>query len=111
MSMTERSVHVRDQRPRPLAAITIVIAVSAVAFGGGSAAAVLAVVSQALIFGSVHFQWGLGGIVMTSAMGLIWGAAYLLCGRNLWIVILAHSAAHIALILSLYSAPVSTQIG
>lgn len=80
-------------------------------YGGGSAAAVLAVVSQALIFGSVHFQWGLGGIVMTSAMGLIWGAAYLLCGRNLWIVILAHSAAHIALILSLYSAPVSTQIG
>ncbi len=74
-------------------------------YGEAPAAAVLAVVSQALIFGSVHFQWGLGGVVMTSVMGLIWGAAYLLCGRNLWIVILAHSAAHVALILGLYSAP------
>lgn len=74
-------------------------------YGEAPAAPVLAVVSQALIFGSAHFQWGLGGVVMTSVMGLIWGAAYLLCGRNLWIVILAHSAAHIALVLGLYSAP------
>lgn len=69
------------------------------------AAPALAVLTQALLFGLVHFQWGLGGIVMTSIMGLVWGAAYLLCGRNLWIVIMAHSAAHIALILQLYSAP------
>jgi len=75
-------------------------------FGNVHAGPILAVLSQALIFGSVHFQWGLGGIVMTLIMGLVWGVAYLLCGRNLWIVIMAHSAAHIALILQLYSAPV-----
>ena len=73
--------------------------------GNGSLAPALAVLSQALIFGSVHFQWGLGGVVMTTIMGLIWGAAYLLCGRNLWIVIMAHSAAHIVLVLQLYASP------
>ena len=75
-------------------------------YGSGRAAPVLAVVSQALIFGAVHFQWGLGGVVMTSIMGLVWGVAFLLCGRNLWIVILAHSAAHVALVLQLYATPV-----
>ncbi|MDH3577282.1 MAG: CPBP family intramembrane metalloprotease [Gammaproteobacteria bacterium] len=75
-------------------------------YGNVRAGPVLAVLSQALIFGFVHFQWGLGGIVMTSIMGFVWGVAYLLCGRNLWIVIMAHSLAHIALILQLYSAPV-----
>ena len=75
-------------------------------YGDGGAAPILAVLSQALIFGLVHFQWGLGGIVMTTIMGLVWGAAFLLCGRNLWIVILAHSAAHIALVLQLYTTPV-----
>lgn len=74
-------------------------------YGDGHTGATLAVLSQALVFGCVHFQWGLGGIVMTSIMGVVWGGAYLLCGRNLWIVILAHSAAHIALVLQLYSSP------
>lgn len=74
-------------------------------YGDGQAGAILAVLSQALVFGCVHFQWGLGGVVMTSIMGIVWGGAYLLCGRNLWIVILAHSAAHIALVLQLYSLP------
>ena len=72
-------------------------------YGRRPASTAFAVVSQALIFGLVHFQWGLGGILMTSIMGLVWGIAYVLCGRNLWIVIMAHSAAHIALVLQLYS--------
>lgn len=74
-------------------------------YGDGQRGALLAVLSQAIVFGAAHFQWGLGGIVMTSIMGLVWGGAYLLCGRNLWIVIMAHSAAHIALVLQLYSMP------
>jgi hypothetical protein len=53
----------------------------------------------------VHFQWGLGGIFATSIMGAVWGFAYLLCGRNLWIVILAHSMAHLALVTQLYFSP------
>ena len=69
---------------------------------GGKGGAVFPVLAQAVAFGSVHFQWGVGGIVLTSIMGAVWGFAFLLCGRNLWIVILAHSAAHIALVVQLY---------
>lgn len=73
-------------------------------FAGARGASVLAVFTQALIFGSVHFQWGFGGIVVTAIMGAVWGFAFLLCGRNLWIVIIAHSAAHIAMVMQLYYA-------
>ena len=68
-------------------------------------ATVLAVLIQALIFGSVHFQWGAGGIVFAAIMGAVWGFAFLLCGRNLWITIIAHSMAHLALVAQLYLSP------
>jgi membrane protease YdiL (CAAX protease family) len=74
-------------------------------FGGSGVSAVFAVLVQALVFGSVHFQWGLGGVFVTSIMGAVWGFAYLLCGRNLWIVIIAHSTAHVALVTQLYFSP------
>ena len=73
-------------------------------YGGSRRAAVLAVICQAAVFGAAHFQWGPGGIVLATIMGLVWGIAYLLCGRNLWIVIIAHSSAHVALVLQLYAA-------
>ena len=75
------------------------------AFGGGNGATWLAALAQAFIVGLIHFQWGIGGILMTTIMGLVWGAAFVLCGRNLWIVILAHSAAHMALVLQIYTSP------
>ena len=71
-------------------------------FGASAICGFAAVLVQALIFASVHFQWGAGGMLMTFIMGLVWGFAFLLCGRNLWIVIGAHSAAHIALVMQLY---------
>ena len=71
-------------------------------FGQDIRGASMTVLVQALIFGSIHFQWGIGGMIMTFIMGAIWGTAYLLCGRNLWIVILAHSAGHILLVTQLY---------
>lgn len=71
--------------------------------GGGRRAVVLAALLQAVVFGLIHFQWGVGGVVFASIMGLVWGIAFLLCGRNLWVVILAHSTAHIALVAQLYS--------
>jgi membrane protease YdiL (CAAX protease family) len=74
-------------------------------FGGYAAAPVLAVLCQAVVFGLVHFQWGFGGIIVTAIMGAVWGFAFLLCGRNLWIVIIAHSMAHVALLAQLYHAP------
>ena len=71
-------------------------------FGRDLRGASMAVFVQALVFGGIHFMWGIGGMVMTVIMGLVWGAAYLLCGRNLWVVILAHSAGHILFVTQLY---------
>lgn len=73
-------------------------------FGRSRGGASMTVLVQALVFGAIHFQWGIGGMIMTVMMGIVWGAAYLLCGRNLWIVILAHSAGHILLVVQLYLA-------
>lgn len=74
-------------------------------FAGTRGATVLAVLVQALIFGSVHFQWGAGGIIFAAIMGAVWGFAFLLCGRNLWITIIAHSMAHLAMVTQLYLSP------
>jgi membrane protease YdiL (CAAX protease family) len=71
-------------------------------FGRNLGGATMTVVVQALFFGAVHFQWGIGGMIVTVMMGIVWGTAYLLCGRNLWIVILAHSAGHILFVIQLY---------
>ena len=72
--------------------------------GRNTGGAVLTVTLQALVFGAIHFQWGIGGVIMTVMMGIVWGIAYLLCGRNLWIVILAHSTGHVLFVIQLYLA-------
>jgi len=71
-------------------------------FGRSTRGSVMTVLVQALFFGSVHFMWGIGGIIVTIIMGIVWGTAYLLCGRNLWVVILAHSTGHIVFAIQLY---------
>ena len=71
-------------------------------FGENLPGLILTVAVQSLIFGAVHFQWGVGGIITTALMGVIWGTSYLLVGRNLWIVILAHSLGHIVMVAQLY---------
>ena len=71
-------------------------------FGSGLSGTVWTVLVQGLIFSLVHYQWGLGGVILTFFMGLIWGTAYILCGRNLWIVIIAHSTGHVLWVVQLY---------
>ena len=73
-------------------------------FGSGVGGAVMRVMVQSVLFGSAHFGWGLGGMIATGMMGAVWGTAFLLCGRNLWIVIIAHTFGHIALVVALYTA-------
>ena len=73
-------------------------------FGYGTLGTIASVVGQAAVFGSAHTHWGFGGVIITFMMGLIWGSAYVLCGRNLWIVILAHSAGHTIWVAQLYMA-------
>lgn len=72
-------------------------------FGTGAAGAALTVALQSVIFGAAHVGWGVGGMIMTALMGAVWGTAFLLCGRNLWIVIFAHSLGHLAFVAQLYS--------
>ena len=71
-------------------------------FGQNIGGASMAVLVQAFAFGAVHFMWGIGGMIVAFIMGIVWGTAYILCGRNLWVVILAHSAGHMLGIIQLY---------
>ena len=50
----------------------------------------LAVVAVSVLFGYGHYYKGPAGIIDSGMAGLILGIAYLLCGRNLWVCILAH---------------------
>lgn len=50
----------------------------------------LGVVATAVLFGLGHFYKGPAGMVDSGMAGLVFGAACLLSGRNLWAAILAH---------------------
>jgi uncharacterized protein len=51
---------------------------------------IAAVVVTSVFFGLAHFYQGMSGMITTGLSGLIFGAAYLASGRNLWCAILAH---------------------
>ncbi len=59
--------------------------------GGGKTAWRVAVLISSVVFGLVHYGWGVTGIVQTGFMGLALGISYLVVGRNLWVTILAHA--------------------
>ena len=61
-----------------------------------------AVVFSSLIFGLVHSDWGIAGMVQASCMGLALGTSYLVVKRNLWVTILAHAYMDTILILQMY---------
>ncbi len=75
--------------------------------GGGKTAWRVAVIVSALVFGLIHFGWGPAGIVQTTLMGLALGAAYLIVGRNLWVLVLAHAYLDTILLVQLYMTPVA----
>lgn len=54
----------------------------------GARASVAAVVVQAALFGALHFHQRVGGVLVTGAVGLVFGAVWLAGGRNLWACIL-----------------------
>lgn len=60
-------------------------------FRGVPFAAVFAVLIPALLFGLGHFYYqGLRGLITTTAIGIAFGAAFLLLKRNLWPLVLVH---------------------
>jgi len=63
---------------------------AAEAGGSSSAAYIVAVVLVSILFGYGHYYKGPTGVLDSAVGALIWGAAYLISGRNLWTTILAH---------------------
>jgi membrane protease YdiL (CAAX protease family) len=60
------------------------------ALGGGRGAQLGAVLGQAALFGCAHAYLGPRGMLNAGALGLLAGLCYLMNGRNLWPLILAH---------------------
>lgn len=75
--------------------------------GGGRKATILAVAVSSVVFGLVHFDWGIVGIVQTTLMGLALAIAFLKLGRNLWVLVLAHAYMDTLLLVQLYLEPAS----
>ncbi len=50
----------------------------------------IAIIGQAVIFGLIHSQQGPGGMFEVGVIGLVFGLSYLVVGRNLWPLIIAH---------------------
>lgn len=73
--------------------------------GNGKWATRVSVVVSAIVFGLVHYNWGVMGIIQTTFMGLALGISYLAVGRNLWIPILAHGYMDAILLVGQYFAP------
>ncbi len=61
-----------------------------------------AVALSSLIFGLVHSDWGLPGMVQAGCMGVALGVSYLIVQRNLWVLVLAHAYMDTILILQMY---------
>jgi len=65
----------------------------------------------AAVFGLVHFDWGVVGIIQTTFMGLALGAAWLLVRRNLWVLVLAHAYIDTLLLVQVYLGPSAGNAG
>ena len=66
----------------------------------------LAVVGSSVAFGLAHSAWGWMGVLETTLIGLILGAAYIRSGRNLWVTIIAHGLIDTMKFLLVYSGAV-----
>lgn len=73
-----------------------------VIFGGGRVGLVAAALLNGLPFGLIHFEWGIGGILMTTVMGSVLGLMFLVTRRNLWPLIVAHATLDGVLMTLLY---------
>lgn len=72
-------------------------------FGNTWWGAVLAVVLAASVFGYGHFYYqGLRGLIVTGAIGLVFGALFLVFRRNLWPIIIFHGLIDTAGFVALY---------
>ena len=69
---------------------------------GKKLAYVFALTVSSLVFGLVHSDWGVPGMVQATLMGMALGMMFLVVRRNLWVTILAHAYMDTILILQMY---------
>lgn len=63
----------------------------ALLLGETGGAWIAAAILTALVFGALHLQHGLLSALNATVLGLLFGFVYLGTGRNLWLVVAAHS--------------------
>ena len=54
---------------------------------------IIGLIVSLILFGLVHAYQGIGGIIMTGIIGLIFGIMYIKSNQNLWVTIIAHGTA------------------
>ena len=62
----------------------------------------LALVVSSVHFGLLHYYQGISGVAATGFVGLLYGVAFLILGRNLWVTIVAHATSHVISFTALY---------
>lgn len=77
-------------------------------FGGGRRAVVFAALLNGVPFGLIHFQWGVGGMLLTAVMGSVLGLMYLATKRNLWPLIAGHATLDAILMSQVYLGVISS---
>jgi len=63
----------------------------------------VAMVLSSFIFGLMHAWQGLGGILTTASIGLVFGTAFLLNNRRIWAIIFAHGIIDMISLWGIYS--------
>jgi len=76
--------------------------------GGNRKSWIIATLISSVVFGLIHFGWGVFGIIQTTFMGLALSIGYLLVKKNLWVLVLAHAYMDTILLVQLYLTPVQT---
>lgn len=71
-------------------------------FGRHKPGWMLSIVISGLMFGLVHGSMGITGILNTFLSGIMYAAAYLVFGRNLWIPVVIHGVGNTIGIVMLY---------
>lgn len=65
-------------------------------------ALVIGLLWSSIMFGFAHWYQGPAGVVSSAVSGIVFGAAYLLTGKNLWVAVLAHGCSDSLAVLFTY---------
>lgn len=71
--------------------------------GGGAGSWTAALILQALVFGSMHFYLGVGGMISATIGAIFFGLFFLLARRNLWPAIMVHGLWDSLVLILIYS--------